>query len=103
MPNFLITYQGQPQFSTPEDGKAHMGEWMAWMTGLGDAMVHPATPLFKTKIVGPKGVGDGENFPISGFLIITATDMDAAIAIAKGDPFTKHANVGVSEMMQMPG
>ena len=103
MPHFLLTYQGQPQFSTPEEGKAHMADWMAWMQGLGDTLVHPATPLPRTKTVGPAGVADAQNFPISGFLIIEAADMDAAVAIAQGDPFTKHADVGISEMMQMGG
>lgn len=103
MAQFLITYMGQPQFNSPEEGQAHMGKWMSWMQGLGDALVHPATPLPKSVTVGPDGVGDGSGVPISGFLIVEAADLDAAIEIAKGDPFTAHATVGVSEMMQMPG
>jgi hypothetical protein len=28
MAQFLLTYLEQPQMSSPEDGKAHMGKWM---------------------------------------------------------------------------
>tara|TARA_B110000093_G_C12657172_1_gene280700 strand:+ start:271 stop:381 length:111 start_codon:yes stop_codon:yes gene_type:complete len=34
-------------------------------------------------------------------LIIEAANMDAAIAIAQADPFSAHADIGVSEMMVM--
>lgn len=102
MAQFLITYMGQPKFESPEQGQAHMGKWMSWMQGLGDALVHPATPLPKSVTVGPNGVGDGAAVAISGFLIVEADDMDGAIEIAKSDPFTDFADVGVSQMMQMP-
>ncbi|MGB0797803.1 MAG: YciI family protein [Planktomarina sp.] len=102
MAKFLITYLGQPAINTPEEGKAHMAAWMAWMNGLGDALVHPATPLRASKTVGPDGASDG-GVPVTGFLIVEAADMDAAVAISKSDPFTKHAIAGVSEMMSMPG
>ena len=72
------------------------------MQGLDDAMLYPAMPWPKSAAVGPDGVGEG-GVPISGFLIFEATDLGAAIEIAKGDPFTAHATFGVPEMTPMPG
>ena len=100
MAQFLRTYLGQPQFSSLGEGKVHTGKWMKWVKGLGDTLVHPARPLPRSTPVGPNGVNDG-CVPVSGFLIIEAANMDAAIAIAQADPFSAHADIGVSEMMVM--
>jgi len=50
---FLLTYLEQPQMTSPEEGKAHMGKWMNWLTGLGEAVVYPASPVKRSKVVGP--------------------------------------------------
>ena len=42
MPQFMLTYLGGDQPSSPEEGKAHMEKYMAWLAGLGAAAVSPA-------------------------------------------------------------
>jgi hypothetical protein len=73
---------------------------MNWVKGLGDTLVHPATPLPRSKTVGPNGVNDG-GVPVSGFLIVEVANMDAVTAVARPDPLSAHADIGVSEMMVM--
>jgi hypothetical protein len=57
-----------------------MGKWMSWLHGLGDAIVHAATTLLRSKTVAPNGVVDTGATCI-GFLIAEAMNMDAAIEI----------------------
>ena len=72
------------------------------MDVLGEAIVHPATPLLKSKTVGPNSVTDG-GVPVTGFLILEDVDMDAAIEIARSDLFAAYGAIGVSEMMVVGG
>ncbi len=105
MPNFIITYRGRAKKpATQEEGAAHMKKWQAWMAGLGDAVLNPpGTPLGKSKLVSPSGVSDdaGEN-ALSGYMIVKADDMDAAIEIAKTDPYIDMGGtVEVAQIMEM--
>ena len=57
-----------------------MGKWMSWLYGLGDAIVHAATTLLRSKTVAPNGVV-ATGVTCIGFLIAKAMNMDAAIEI----------------------
>ena len=104
MARFVFAYHGGPQSMSPEDGRAHMGKWTAWMNGLGDAVVDRGLPVGKSMTVGPVGVteGGGSN-PLSGFTIVEADDMTAALEMAKGCP---HIDIGgtieVAPALEMP-
>ncbi len=100
MAQFILTYHGGSQPSTPEDGKAHMERYMAWIGGL-DA-VNPQQPLKGTQMLGDTSEG---HVPMMGYTIINAPDMDAALACAKSCPFLEmdNASMQVSELMQMGG
>lgn len=64
-----------------------MARWKAWINDLGDAVVGPGTPLGMSKTVSSDGVtNDGGPNPLSGFSIIEADDMNAALKTAKGCP-----------------
>lgn len=89
---------------SPEDGKAHMAKYMAWMQGLGDAVVSPDSPMKATQLVSGDGVTDNtDGIQLFGFMVIEAADMDAAIAIAKASPFLEMGggSIQVGELMQM--
>ena len=79
-----------------------MAKWRAWIGGLGDAMVNPGTPLRKSKTVSSGGVSDyaGSN-RLTGFSIVKAEGMDAALEMAKGCPHLEHGTVEVAEAMAM--
>ncbi len=103
MPNFMIAYHGGNQPSSKEEGMAQMSKWKAWVEGLGETIVNPGTPLPESKIVTSSRVVD-DNDPNSrkGFAVVNAESMEAAIEIAKSDPFLENGGtIRVSQMMEM--
>ena len=54
MPNYIFAYYGEPTFESPEEGAKYMEEFMAWVGGLGDALVNPGNPLGKPKNRNPQ-------------------------------------------------
>ncbi len=105
MPHYMITYLGGDQPSSPEEGKQHFMHYKAWLAALGDAAVSPANPLKDTRTVQADGtVIVGGTTSMSGFTIISADSMAAALAIAKRCPFLDMGgSLEVSELIQMPG
>jgi hypothetical protein len=105
MPQYVIVYLGGNQPSTPEEGKQHFAKYMDWLSSLGDSAVSPANPLNNTNTVNPDGsVTDGGTTAMSGYTIIQADSMDAALSIAKACPFLEiGGSLEVSELMEMPG
>ena len=103
MSNYIIAYHGGKKPESPEEGAKHMAKWKAWVDGLGDAAVNPGTPLGKSKIVSSSGVSDdGGSNPMSGFSIVKADSMDAALEMAKECPFLEiGGTLEVAEMMEM--
>ena len=103
MSNYIIAYHGGRKPESPEEGAKHMAKWKAWVGGLGDAVVNPGTPLGKSKIVSSSGVSDdGGPNAMSGFSIVKADNMDAALEMAKGCPFLElGGTLEVAEVMEM--
>lgn len=104
MPHYMITYLGGEQPETPEAGKQHMAKYMQWLSSLGESAVSPANPLKLTRLVHPDGsVSTGGTTGMSGFTIVDAESMDAALVIAKACPFLDvGGSLEVSEMIKMP-
>lgn len=78
-----------------------MADYMAWMKGLGDAIVMPQTPFKNSKMVSKDAVSDPGGAPLMGFLMIEADDMDAAIAITQACPFLEMGDMRVAQVMDM--
>ena len=98
----LFYYAGENMPKSPEEGAEHKEKFMAWLSGLGDAVVNPGTPLGKTKTVSSSGVSDnGQSNPLTGFSIVKAESMDSALEMAKGCPFLDFGTIEVSEVMEM--
>ena len=105
MAQYIITYLGGNQPSSSEEGKQHFAKYKEWLDSLGDSAVSPANPLKGTSIVNPDGtITTGSKTSMSGFTIIEADSMEAALLIAKACPFLDiGGSLEVSELMQMPG
>ena len=105
MSQFMITYLGGDKPSSPEEGQAHMGKYMAWLGSLGDAAVSPMNPIKGTNTINPDGsVTASSTTTMSGFTVVEAESLDAAIAMAKACPFLEvNGSLEVSEMIKMPG
>ena len=103
MASFMIAYYGGNQPNSKEEGMAQMGKWKSWVEGLGESVINPGTPLMDTKIVTSSDVKD-ENDPnaMKGFAVVKAESIDAAVEIAKSDPFLNaDGAIRVSQMMEM--
>ena len=102
MPSYIIAYHGGTKPESPETGAKQMAKWKAWVAGLGDAVVNPGTPLGKSKLVTSAGVSDdaGSN-ALSGFSIVKADNMDAALEMAKACPFVDIGTIELAEVMEM--
>ena len=105
MPEFVLTYLGGNQPATPEEGQQHMKKYIEWLGSLGDAAVSPANPLRNVHTVKPDGsVAEGGMTGMSGYTIIAADSIEAALEIAKACPFLDiGGSLEVSEKAQMPG
>ncbi len=104
MSNYIFAYHGGEKPESPEEGAKMMEKWKAWIGGLGDTMVNPGTPLGMSKTVSSGSVADdGGANPLSGFSVIKADNIEAAVGIAKGCPFLemKTGTIEVAEMMEM--
>ena len=102
MSTYIIAYHGGKKPETPEEGAKHMEKWQDWIKSLGDAVVNPGTPLGPSKLISSTGVSD-YNGPdrLTGFAMVKAENLDAAIEIAKADPFLAMGNVEVAEVFNM--
>ena len=104
MAQYMITYLGGDQPSSPEEGQQQMAKYREWLAALGDAAVSPANPLKGTSTVLPDGsVTAGSTTSMSGFTVIEATSMEQALAAAKACPFLEiGGSLEVSELIKMP-
>ena len=104
MTQYVFVYLGGNQPSSPEEANKHFSKYMDWLSSLGDSVVVPTMPLKDTHTVSPDGtIGEGGRSAMSGFSIIKAESMEAALSIAQACPFLEiGGSLEVSELMQKP-
>ncbi|HUV32593.1 MAG TPA: hypothetical protein VMW31_03400 [Devosiaceae bacterium] len=104
MPNYFIGYQGGTQTADPQEGARQQEKWKAWMGGLGDAIVNFGTPLVQSRAVTAGGVSEvDKSAALTGYSIISADSMDAALEIAGACPYLDTGGtVLVAEAREMP-
>ena len=105
MAQFIIVYLGGDKPSSPEEGKQHFAKYKAWLASLGSSVVSPMNPFKNTSTLTPDGaVTPGSTTQMSGFTIIEAQSIEAALQAAKACPFLAiNGSLEVSELVQMPG
>jgi len=87
MAKFLFAYHGGQPPETPEDSQKVMQDWMDWFAKLGEAVVDGGNPAGMSKTVSSAGVAnDGGANPVSGYSLVSASDIDAAVEMAKSCP-----------------
>jgi len=104
MKQFVLVYLGGNQPPSRDEANKHYAKYVQWLSSLGDAVVIPTIPLKDTSTVSPDGsIKEGGSSAMSGFSIIKADSMEAALSIARDCPFLEiGGSLEVSEMMQMP-
>ncbi len=104
MARYLLAYHGGGMAETEEEQANVMAAWTAWFEGLGGAIVDPGYPVMRAMTIaadGSQSDGGGAN-PVTGYSVINAEHMDAAVAMAKGCPHLQSAgNIEVSETFEV--
>ena len=86
MANFLLTFHGGSMPETKAEQDQVMGAWTDWFAAIGDALVDGGNPISQARAISPDGsVMDATSAP-SGYSILKADNLDAAVALAKGCP-----------------
>jgi hypothetical protein len=104
MPKYVLAYHGGSMPETDADASAVMAAWTAWFGTLGDAVVdmgNPTGPSTTLASDGSTSAGGGPN-PVTGYSLVTATDLDAAVSLVKGCPIlSSGGSVEVAEAIEM--
>ena len=87
MAKYLLAYRGGGMPETPAEGATVMEAWGTGFGQLGAAVADPGNPIGTAKTIAADGSvsGDGGS-SLSGYSVISADSLDAAIALAKGCP-----------------
>jgi hypothetical protein len=84
MAKYLLAYHGGGMPETAEEQARVMAAWGKWYEGLGEAVVDAGNPIGHTRTIAPEGrvaEGGGTN-PVSGYSILQADSLDAAVRMA---------------------
>src|SRR5664279_2336780 len=104
MSKYVLAYHGGSMPETPADQEKVMNAWIAWFVELGAAVIDGGNPTGRSKTVSADGSathGGGAN-PVTGYSLITANDLDGAVALAKGCPIlAAGGSVEVAETIDM--
>ncbi len=104
MTNFVLIYTGGGIPESKEEQAQVMADWGAWYGGMGDAIVDGGNPFSNSKSITASGVSDGPVSapPATGYTVISAESLDAAVAKAENHPHIKHGGqVSVYETFAM--
>jgi hypothetical protein len=88
MANYVFAYSGGNGAAADEaDRNAQLAKWGQWLGELGSAVVDRGAPTGTAKTVGTGGsVNDGGSRGLTGYSIVSADGLDAAVELAKGCP-----------------
>ena len=88
MANYMFAYSGGNGVAADEaERDAQMAKWGQWFGQLGSAVVDGGAPTGTAKTVGTGGsVSDGGSRGLTGYSVVSAESLDAAVELAKGCP-----------------
>ena len=88
MAKYMFVYSGGNGVSADEaERNAQYARWGQWFGELGSAIVDGGAATGTAKTVGPGGsVSDGGSRGLTGYSIVSADSLDAAVELAKGCP-----------------
>ena len=91
MPNYLLAYHGGGMPETDEARAQVMAAWGKWFGELGSSLIDGGNPVGRARTVNGGGTvadGGGAN-PLTGYSLIKADSLDAAVALARGCPIVQ--------------
>ena len=80
MTHYVLTFRAQPHRTPTAEQEA---SWPAWFSQIGPSIADMGNRVGQARSVGYKGERDDA---LSGYLVVTAPDFDAAVALAQGCP-----------------
>jgi hypothetical protein len=88
MTNYVFVYSGGKGVAADEaERNAQYAKWGQWFEELGSAVVEGGAAMGPAKTVRQDGsVSDGGSRGLSGYSIVSADSLDAAVELAKGCP-----------------
>jgi len=102
MTKFVLITRGGSMPDSPEEGAKVMQAWNDWFTQIGPSIVDLGSPVSQMRTVAADGsVARGNPQPVTGYTVIEADDMDAALALAKGAPLDAGMSIEVGETARM--
>ncbi len=89
MATYLLAYHGGGGMAQDEAARNQiMAQWGKWFQDLGPALADGGNPVMRAKTISSKGSvaeGGGQN-PVTGYSLIKADSLDAAVKLAQGCP-----------------
>lgn len=88
MANYLLAYHGGTMPETKEAQAQVVAAWTKWMQALGSALIDGGNPVGKASTIARNGTvtGGGGANPVSGYSLIKAESLDAAVKLAQACP-----------------
>jgi hypothetical protein len=80
MARFLFVHRVPQDYKLGEP--KNVAAWKAWFASMGGNWVDPGSAVIETSSLGDLGEGTR----LGGYLAVSADDLDAALAVAKGCP-----------------
>ena len=80
MTHYVLTFRAQPHRTPTAEQEA---SWPAWFSQIGPSIADMGNRVGQARSVGYKGERDDA---LSGYIVVTAPDFDAAVALAQGCP-----------------
>ena len=100
MGKYVLVYQGGAMAETEEAQQAAMAAWGSWFGSLGPAVVDGGAPFGASDAVGGGGSATG----LTGYSILEAADLGAAVTLAEGCPIVADGGrVDVYEALDVGG
>lgn len=108
MPKYMMIYKGEAtdmSEMTPEQGAEVMAKWDVWMKGVGSLLADVGSPFGPGRSIVDDG-SSGDAASMSGYSIVEAENMEAAMALADGHPYLSDGKgefaIDVFELMPVP-
>ena len=88
MAKYLLAFHGGSMPEDPAEQAAALEAWGAWYTSIGAGVIDPGNPVaFARSVASDGSASDGGGVdPVTGYTLIEAPDMDAAVEIASHCP-----------------
>lgn len=105
MGKYLFVYHGGGKPASEAEGKKAMEAWGQWFASMGSGCLDAGSPVGPSTTVKSDGkvIGNGGANPATGYSVIEASDLDDAIAKARGCPILSDGgSVEVAETFE-PG